>query len=224
MDIKDKEFFTIVEFVTFAKDVSKEKGVKNFYRLISNEPNEATKTAIKQVFSSFFSNVLEYENFTGSLIFKTGLVHLGSLEKACLKNADDAKAFKQYIELFKDLYTDVRRNLAEFMKKLNLDESSPEASFISNIFNDIGPEIFEAIKSGGNTRDIASLLPKMLEMVKSGKLMNSFEKLKTSNIKISKILRAFLVLVEEYENQGVMQPQITAPEEAVTTTLVDDDN
>lgn len=219
----DKEFTTIAEFISFATDVAKkDKGIKNMDRLVNNKPNDQIKLAVKQVFSTFFGGILEYKNFTGSIVYKTGYVNMATLEKVCSKNDDDFKTFQDYMDTFRALYSDVRRNLAEFMKKLNLEESSPEATFVSNLFSEVGGEIIETIKSGGGTKDIASLLPKVMEMVKSGKLMSAFEKLKTGNVKISKILKAFTILVEEYENEGqtIMPPQ----ENEVSTSVVEADD
>jgi hypothetical protein len=219
----DKELVTICEFVSFAKEIMKgDKGVKNLYRLIG-KPTDLTPqqvTQIKQVFSTFFSSVVQWQGFSRSALisYKTGTLSMGALEAACSAKPEDKQVFEEYMTSFKAIYLDIRRNLTEFITKLNLEEGSPEAGFMSNLFNEIGGEIIETIKSGGGTKDIASLLPKVFEMVKSGKILQILERLKDGSIKISKILKAFVLLVEQYEQEGNVQ---VASEGAVSTSLVE---
>lgn len=218
----DKELVTICEFVTFAKEMMKgDKGVKNLYRLVG-KPTDLTPqqvTQIKQVFSTFFSGVVQWKGFSKSslITYKTGTLSMGALEAACSK-PEDSQVFEEYMTSFKAIYLDIRRNLTEFITKLNLEEGSPEAGFMANLFNEIGGELIETIKSGGDTKDIASLLPKVFEMVKSGKILQILERLKDGSIKISKILKAFVLLVEQYEQEGNVQ---VASEGAVSTSLVE---
>ena len=221
----DKELTTICEFITFCHQVCKsDKGIKNLSRLVT--PSDMTPehvVQVKQAFSTYFSGITQWTGFTGSIIYKTGMVNIGAVEKKCAKNAGDATAFAEYMQLFQALYADMRRNLIDFISKLNLEQGSPEALFMANLFNEIGGDIMDTIKSGGGTKDIASLLPKVFEMVKSGKILQVMEKLKDGTIKISKILKAFTMLVEEYENETTMK--LTNGENAqVVTTVVDDDS
>lgn len=222
MDKSDKEYKQIKEFVTFAREVLKgDKGIKNMDRLVNADKlTEQQKIEIKQAFSTYFAGVLEYTGFTGSIIYKTGMINMASVEKICIKKEEDKTYFYQYMSVFQEIYSDVRRNLSDFMKKLNLDDNSAESKFVSTLFNDIGGELMDTIKSGGGTKDIGILIPKVFEMVKSGKLLTAFDKLKDGTVKISKILKAFTILVEEWENEGTVA--LTSGEPEVTTNLIED--
>jgi hypothetical protein len=212
----DKEFVTIQEFTKFAKDVLKNKGSENMYRYVGKTKDhgpDQIKT-IKAQFSTYFSKISEWENFKGTIDYKTGFISMYDLERKCQKDEDDKSAFKAYIENFKALYFDVRKNLIEFITKLGLEEGSNEAAFMTSVFTEIGGDLLETIKSGGDTKDIATLLPKVFEMLKNGTLMRCFERLKDGSVKISKILRAITKLVEDWENEN----QPAAIEEASTTT------
>lgn len=217
----NKELVTICEFVTFAKDVMKgDKGVKNFSRLTEKpaQLNAQQVETLKQAFSGVFTTVAQWENFPKStvILYKTGMISLHKLENAC--KDDDKQVFTEYMSAFKAIYSDIRRNLTDFISKLHLEEGSPEAAFMTNLFNEIGGELIETIKSGGDTKEIASLLPKVFEMVKSGKIMQVLEKLKDGSIKISKILKAFVVLVEQYEQEGNVGLDNS---ESVSATLIE---
>lgn len=204
----DKEITTIREFVTFAQDVlgKKNKRVKNLATLVS-KPTTLTdhqQSEIKKAFSQCFSNVDTWSDFTGKhfVQYKMGYLNMGELEKACKKSKDpeDFEVFNQYMDTIRALYFDIRKSLTEFITKLDLEEDSAEAEFMASLFNEVGGELIETIKSGGDTKDVASLLPRVMEMVKSGKIMEVLESLKDGTVKISKILRAFAKLVEDYEN------------------------
>lgn len=214
----DRELVVISEFIAFANDVLNDKGTKNFCRLVKEKdlgPQQAT--LLKQVFSTFFSSKTAFSEFTKKdlILHKTGAISMGDLERKCSKKQEDKEAFEQYMQTFQGVYQDVRTNLKEFVTKLNLEPDSAEAKFMMNLFNEIGGEVIETIKSGGDTKDIASLLPKVFEMVKSGKIMSVLERLKDGSIKISKILRAFTVLVEQYENEGTIVPTAAAEDDVV---------
>lgn len=204
----DKEIIIIREFCDFVKKIlTKNKSVDNMYRLVS-KPKDLTPaqvTEIKQVFSSYFTGINEWSNFKGSIDYKTGSIPMALLEKTCFKNSDDKQIFFEYLESIKAFYFDMRKNLNEFVKNLGLEEGSPEATFVTGVFNDIGGEVIDIIKSGGSTKDIATLLPKAFEMFKSGKLLSTMDKLKDGSVKISIILKAFIKLVEDYENQNTVQ-------------------
>ena len=218
----DKEITTICEFVAFANEVmTNNKPVHNMYRLISKPktlgPGEITE--IKAAFSSYFSRVEEWKDFKGTITYKMGSLSMGGLEKACKRNVEDLEVFNQFIETIKSVYSDIRRNLNEFLTKLKLEPGSKEFEFMSNLFNEIGGEIIETIKSGGNIKDIATLLPKLMEMIKSGKIVSALEKLKDGSVKVSKILYAFALLVEEYEKEGAVQ--IEAVTQEIATDVVE---
>lgn len=214
----DKELTTIREFVTFAHEMVKAKSVKNMYRIVS-EPTTLTSkqiTEIKQVFSAYFCNVSEWKNFKGKITYKIGEISMTQLEAAC-KSSDDMKVFSEYMNTFHSIYFDIRKNLVDFVGKLGLEENSPEALFATNIINEIGGELIDTIKSGGDVKDIATLMPKMFEIVKSGKLLSMFERLKDGSVKFSKIIKAFGHLVEQYENEQNVQLETST----VTTSLTD---
>lgn len=204
----DKEITTYREFVGFAQEVlgKKNKRVKNLATLVSKPETltEQIQGDIKKSFGQCFSNIDRWSDFTGNnyIQYKSGYLKLSELEKACKKSKDkeDIEIFNQYMETIRALYFDIRKSLNEFIEKLGLEENSPESEFMSTLFNEVGGELIETIKSGGDTKDVASLLPKVMEMVKSGKIMEVLESLKDGTVKISKILRAFATLVEDYEN------------------------
>ena len=202
----DKEITTIREFISFAHDVlgKKNKQVTNLYRFVSKPDTlgEQQIADIKKASSQCFSTLTQWSDFTGKnfIQYKSGYLSLKDLERKCANDPEDLKVFSEYMEVIKALYFDIQKNLTEFISKLHLEEGSAEAEFMSSLFNEVGGEIIETIKGGGDTQDVASLLPKVFEMVKSGKIMEVMEKLKDGTVKISKILKAFAVLVEEYEN------------------------
>jgi hypothetical protein len=202
----DKEITTIREFVTFAHEIlgKKNKKAANLYRFVSKPDTlgEQQILDIKKAASQCFSTITQWSDFTGKnfIQYKSGYLSLGELERKCAKNPDDLKVFNEYIEVIRALYFDIQKNLTEFISKLHLEDGSPEAEFMSSLFNEVGGEIIEVIKGGGGTQDVASLLPKVFEMVKSGKILEVMEKLKDGTVKISKILKAFAVLVEDFEN------------------------
>jgi len=202
----DKEIVTLREFVGFAQDIlgKKNKKVKNLASLVS-KPDKLTEhqiSEIKKSFSLCFSNIDRWSDFTGKhfIQYKMGYLNLAVLEKTCARNPDDLEVFGQYMDTLRALYFDIKKSLTEFITKLDLEEGSAEADFMSQLFNEVGGELIETIKSGGDTKDVASLLPRVMEMVKSGKIMEVLEGLKDGSVRISKILRAFAKLVEDYEN------------------------
>jgi len=203
----DKEITTIREFINFAQDVlgKKNKKVKNLATLVSKPTTltEHSQNEIKKSFSQCFTNIDTWDNFTGKhfIQYKMGYLNLGELEKACSKDPDDLEVFTEYMNTIRALYFDIKKSLNDFIQKLDLEEGSPEADFMCTLFNEIGGELINTIKTGGDTKDVANLLPKVMEMVKSGKIMEVLESLKDGNVKISKILRAFSKLVEDYENE-----------------------
>lgn len=206
----DKEITTIREFVSFAQDVlgKKNKKVKNLATLVSKPDTltEHQQSEIKKAFSQCFSNIDTWHDFTGKhyIQYKMGYLNMGELEKACKKSKDpeDYEIFQQYMDTIRALYFDIKKSLNEFITKLDLEEGSAEADFMGTLFNEVGGELIETIKSGGDTKDVASLLPRVMEMVKSGKIMEVLEGLKDGSVKISKILRAFAKLVETYEEEN----------------------
>ena len=202
----DKEITTIREFVNFAYEIlgKKNKRVKNLAALIS-KPDTLTPhqiSEIKRVFSTCFSNVDNWSGFTGKhfIQYKVGYLNMSELEKKCNKNPEDKEVFAEYMQTIQALYFDFRKNLNEFITGLDLEEGSPEAEFMSNMFNEVGGELVEMIKSGGDVKDISSLLPRGMELLKSGKLTDMFSGLKNGEVRISKILRAFAKMVEDHEN------------------------
>ena len=221
----DKELTTIREFIKFASEILKGKNVENMYRLIS-KPATLTPTQIKDIkdiFSTYFSNITEWKNFKGKLVYKIGDIDMGKLEKACEKSPEDKQVFEEYLETLRAIYFDVRKNITEFISKLGLEEGSNEAIFMTTVFNDIGGELLETIKSGGDTRDVATLLPRVLEMIKSGSLVRCFERLKDGSIKVSKILKAITKLVEDWETDSNVAIEGTTSSTSVATTLALDE-
>ena len=205
----DQEITTIREFVSFAQDVlgKKNKKVKNLASLVSKPDTltEHQQSEIKKAFAHCFTNIDRWSDFTGNhfVQYRMGYLNLSELEKACKKSKDpeDIEVFGEYLKTIQALYFDIQKSLNEFIEKLDLEEGSAEAEFMSTLFNEVGGEVIETIKSGGEIKDVASLAPKVMQMVKSGKIMEVLESLKTGDVKISKILRAFAKLVETYEDE-----------------------
>uniref|UniRef100_A0A6C0JWT3 Uncharacterized protein n=1 Tax=viral metagenome TaxID=1070528 RepID=A0A6C0JWT3_9ZZZZ len=226
----DKELTTIREFVTFANEMLSGKSIDNMYRLVA-KPETLTPLQCKEIkatFSTYFSNIVEWKDFKGKIVYKIGEIDMAKLEKTCLKKTDDAQVFTQYLDTIRAFYFDVRKNINEFIKKLGLEEGSNEAVFMTTVFNDIGGELIETIKSGGDTKDVATLLPRVFEMLKNGSLVKCLERLKDGSIKVSKILRAITTLVEQWEGESAVQVEGSVSsgdvgEAMPTTTLLLED-
>lgn len=209
----DKELTTIREFISFANEIlGKSKSVNNLFRLVANPktllPSQVVE--IKQIFSTYFCNIVEWKNFSGQLAYKTGVLSMSQLEKACSKKEDDLAVFNEYMNTFRSIYFDIKKNLSDFVVKLGLDENSPESLFMTGLINEIGGDLIDTIKSGGEVKDIAVLLPRLFEIVKSGKLTNLLNPLKDGKIKFSKVLRAVTNIVEEWEKEQNVQLEAEA--------------
>lgn len=217
----DKELTTIREFVEFANEILKSKTSDNMYRMISKPatltPNQIKD--IKAIFSTYFSNVQEWKDFKGKIAYKVGDIDMARLEKACAKKDEDRETFDAFLSTLRAIYFDVRKNINEFITKLGLEEGSDEANFMSTVFNEIGGELLDTIKSGGDTKDVATLLPRVFDMLKNGSLMRCFERLKDGSIKVSKILRAITRLVEDWENETNAAITTSTTTDTVESTL-----
>lgn len=205
--VVDKEFVTIVEFVQFAYDIlgKKNKGASNMYKLICKSKKVQVEK-VKQAFSLHLSTITQWSDFTTEkVIYKQGLLSFRVLEAFCKKDEEDYEAFKEYMDTLQALYFDIQKNLNEFITKLNLDAGSPEYQFISNMINGIGGDVLEAVKDGGANADISTMIPKVMELVQSGKLMNMIDKFKDGQVRMSKILMAVALLCEQYEETDAQE-------------------
>lgn len=209
------EVKTYKEFVSFAHDVlPKNKKVTNLYKLVSKPETftEQQTEDIKKVFSRCFQNLEEWENFTGKnyIEYKTGYLSLGELEKQCKKDPEDLETFTEYMTTIKALYSDIKRGLMQFLEKLNLEEGSGESKFMANLFNELGGGLLDGLIQSGDMSNLGELLPKLFNLVQSGKISEMLGNLKNGDVKLSKILKSFVILLENYENSQT--PQLEEPQ------------
>lgn len=216
---------TYKEFTAFAYDVlgKKNKKISNLYKLVA-KPETLTDQQIediKKTYGRCFQNLEEWENFSGKhyIEYKTGYLSLGELERQCKKDEEDFETFKQFMSTIQALHTDIKKSLMQFLKKLDLDEDSGEAKFMTSLFNELGGGLLEGILNSGDMSDMGSILPKLLSLVQSGRITEILGQLKTGDVKLSKILNAFSKLLQNYENSQAIENVKESTPETITDVV-----
>lgn len=199
-----QQITVICEFVDFARDFDKSKGVKNMYALVVKPKSLSEHMKVKVVESArkCFTTI-DFNNITDKdvLEFKTGSVNLGRLYQKL--EGDDLETFNEYMDCFRSAYEKDNAAVETLLSELDIEKDSPEASFLKRVFNEIGQEFMDMVKShqGSGDFDIHSLLPRVAMLFKSGKLTNLMSDFGDSGVKMSKILFAVGKLLEKYEDQ-----------------------
>lgn len=196
------------EFIAFSYEIDKSKSVKLLHSEIVT-PRKLSKTVTERLLESSRKcfTVVDYDNIKNTDIFeyKAGSLSLGRIQRLCSNNNEDLEAFEQYMECFKKAYHEDNEAVDNLLKELDIEIDSPEATFMRKVFNEIGQEFMDMIRGCQESEnlDIASLLPRVATLFKTGKFTKVFEGFSESNIKMSKILLAVGKLLQKYEDKDV---------------------
>jgi len=195
----------IRDFVKFAYGVDKVKSVEHLYRFVSKPKtlSEDVQRSIKEEARKCFSEV-DWNDLQSSdrFSYKTGWVGLKRLKEKC--NDEDLEDFNDFVQAFKVLYRDEDESVNKLLKELDLDPNSPEAGFLKRVFNELGEDFMDFVKSheGGQEFDLTKLLTKGTAIYKSGKLNGLMTEFQNSNVRMSRILFSVGKLLEKAENDN----------------------
>lgn len=200
----DPHIKIIREFVKFAYDVDKVKSVTNMYRMVAKpaELREDIAKSVKEEARRAFSE-MDWDEPRGRLQYKTAYIDLKRLKNKCASSEGDYEDFQEYMDSFRILYQKENESIDNLLRELDLEVDSAEASFLKKIFNEIGGEFMDMVRSQdeGTEFEIASLLPKVANLVKDGKITDLMKNFSDSDIKMSKILFAIGKLLQKHEDK-----------------------
>jgi len=200
----DQQVTLLREFVEFAREVDRSKSVKTLHALVSKPKSLSApiKTKLVEQARKCFTTV-DFNNFQESdrFEFKTGFVSLGRLEGLC--KGDDVDVFGDYMDCFRAAYEDDNKAVEQLLEELDIEADSPEAGFLKKIFNEIGQEFMDMVKSSQDSGDfdINMLLPRVATLFKNGKLMDLMGGFADSGVRMSKIMFAVGKLCKKYEDK-----------------------
>jgi len=203
----DSQVKVIREFVEFARDVDKSKGVKNMHALVVKPKtlSDSIKVKLVEEARKCFTTV-NFNRLTDKdvFVFKTGSINLGKLESKL--DGEDLETFEEFTKWFRTMYEEDTAAVDQLLGELDIETDSPEADFLRKIFNEIGQDFMDMVKSHQDDGefDINALLPRVAMLFKSGKLTNLMSDFGDSGVRMSKILFAVGKLLQKYEDNAEM--------------------